>query len=73
VHYYDIDSYQLDRIKPIYKRARGWKADIRGIHKYADLPARARAYIESIERLVGTKIGWVGNGPERGAVISKPS
>jgi adenylosuccinate synthase len=50
---------------------RGWKEDIHGIRKYADLPARARSYVETIEKLVGVKIGWVANGPEREAVIKK--
>ncbi len=71
VHYCDVDSYQLDRVEPIYKSLRGWKEDIRGIRKYKDLPARARAYVETIEKLVGIKIGWVANGPEREAVIKR--
>ena len=71
VHYHDLDSYQLDKVKPIYKTVKGWKEDIRGVRKYKDLPARARAYVEMIEKLVETKIGWVANGPEREAVIKK--
>jgi adenylosuccinate synthase len=71
VHYSDVDSYQLEHVKPIYKTLHGWKEDIRGVRKYADLPYRARAYVETIEKLVGVKIGWVANGPEREAVIRK--
>lgn len=71
VHYYDLDSYQLDKARPIYKTVRGWNKDIRGIRKYNDLPAKARAYVETIEKLVDVKIGWVANGPEREAVIKK--
>jgi adenylosuccinate synthase len=71
VHYYDVDSYGLDRVLPVYKTVRGWKQDIRGIRRYKDLPARARSYVETIEKLVGVKIGWVANGPEREAVIRK--
>ncbi len=71
VHYSDLDSYQLDRVKPIYKIVRGWKEDIREIRKYTDLPPRARTYVETIEKLVGARVGWVANGPERGAVIKK--
>ena len=70
-HYHDLDSYQLDQVKPIYKIVKGWKEDIRGVRKFKDLPARARAYVETIEKLVGVKIGWVANGPEREAVIKK--
>jgi adenylosuccinate synthase len=72
VHYYDLDAYQLERVKPVYKTVRGWHADIRGIRKYAKLPARAQAYVEAIEKLSGVKVGWVANGPEREAVIKKP-
>ena len=71
VHYYDLDLYQLDKVKPIYKIVKGWKEDIRGVRKYSDLPSKARTYVETIEKLVETKIGWVANGPEREAVIKK--
>ncbi|MFZ1043551.1 MAG: adenylosuccinate synthase [Anaerolineales bacterium] len=71
VHYYDLDSYQLDKVTPIYKTVKGWKEDIRGVRKYKDLPARAQAYVETIEKLVDVKIGWVANGPEREAVIKR--
>ena len=71
VHYHDLDSYQLDQVQPVYKTLRGWHSDIRGIRKYSDLPARARAYVETIEKLSGVKVGWVANGPEREAVIKK--
>ncbi len=70
VHYYDIDSYGLERVKPIYRTMRGWKEDIRGIRKYGKLPARARAYVQAIEKLVGVPVGWVANGPEREAVMT---
>lgn len=71
VHYYDLDSYQLDRVKPIYKSMRGWKENIREIRKYTNLPSRARKYVETIEKLVDARVSWVGNGPERAAVIKK--
>ena len=71
VHYHDLDSYQLDKVRPTYKTVKGWKEDIRGVRKFKDLPTRARAYVEMIEKLAGVKIGWVANGPEREAVIKK--
>ena len=67
--YYDLDAYALGRVQPIYRSMRGWKQDIRGIRKYKDLPAAARAYVETIERLSGVPVGWVANGPEREAVM----
>ncbi len=69
VQYHDLDSYRLGQVTPVYKTLRGWKADIRGVRRYADLPPRARAYVETIEKQVGVKVGWIGTGPEREAVI----
>ncbi len=71
VRYHDLNAYELDKVKPIYKTVKGWHSDVRGIRKYSDLPARARAYVETIEKLSGVKVGWVANGPEREAVIKK--
>ncbi len=71
VHYYEIDSYALDRVRPVYRTMRGWKEDIRGVRRYSALPARARAYVETVEKLVGIPVGCVANGPEREAVIVK--
>ncbi len=72
VHYPDLDAYQLEQVKPVYTTLRGWNKDIRGVRKYADLPVHARAYVETIEKLSGTRVGWVANGSEREAVIRKP-
>ncbi|MGE5139190.1 MAG: adenylosuccinate synthetase [Rudaea sp.] len=35
------------------------------------MPARARRYVETIERLVGIPVRWVSTGPEREAVARK--
>ena len=71
VHYYDLNSYQLEKVKPAYKAVKGWKTDLHGIRKFKELPVRAQAYVKTIEKLVGVKIGWVANGPEREAVIKR--
>ena len=71
VHYYDLSAYQLGEVKPIYRTMRGWRTDICGVRKYSDLPARARQYVETIEKLVGVPIGWVSVGPEREATIKR--
>jgi len=71
VHYHDLDSYKLAAIQPIYRTLRGWGADIRRVRKFADLPSRARRYVETIEKLVGVPARWISVGPEREAVIKK--
>jgi adenylosuccinate synthase len=71
VHYSDLDAPRLGRVEPIYRSFRGWREDIRGVRKFADLPRSARRYIESIESLAGVPVRYIGTGPERAAVIKR--
>jgi adenylosuccinate synthase len=71
VAYHDLDTAGLGEARPVYRTLKGWKQDLHGIRKYADLPRAARAYVETIEKLVGVPVGWVSNGPEREALIRK--
>lgn len=71
VHYHDLDAYQLDAAEPIYRTMRGWCTDIRRVRKFSELPARARQYVEMIERLVGVPVRWISVGPERDAIIKR--
>lgn len=71
VQYADLDAYQLARARPIYRALRGWQCDITRVRRYADLPPRARQYVETIEKLVGVPVRWVSVGPEREAVIQR--
>ncbi len=71
VGYADVDTSGLARVKPIYRTLRGWRTDITGVRKFADLPARAQQYIAFIEKSVGVPVKWVSVGPEREAVIKR--
>ena len=46
-------TVELERCKPIMKTLPGWKCDIRGIHKYEELPENCRKYIEFVEEQIG--------------------
>lgn len=70
-HYYDLNSYQLGEAKPIYRTLPGWRTDITHARKFADLPARAKKYVDTIEKLVDVPVKWVSVGPEREAVIKR--
>ena len=59
----------LEKAKPVLQTLPGWKCDVRGITKYEDLPANCRAYVEFIERELGTPITMVSNGPGRDELI----
>lgn len=54
---------------PIYEEMPGWEADLRSIRRREDLPAEAQAYVTRIEALVGTRISFIGVGPERESLI----
>jgi adenylosuccinate synthase len=71
VHYYDVDSYALAKVKPIYRIIPGWKSDISQCRSYADLPENARSYVEMVEKETGVHVSWVSVGPEREALIAR--
>ncbi|MGN0172476.1 MAG: adenylosuccinate synthase [Acutalibacteraceae bacterium] len=75
---YEIDGKAVDdfpttpllkKAKPILTTLPGWHCDIKGIRRYEELPEKARAYVEFIERQLGHRIDMVSNGPEREAII----
>ena len=55
-------TVELERCKPIMKTLPGWKCDIRGIHKYEELPENCRKYIEFVEEQIGFPITMISNG-----------
>lgn len=76
--HYQIGDRQIDNFpitpellmsKPVYLEMPGWSEDITGIRTFAQLPAAARNYVETIERLVGVPIRYISVGPEREALI----
>ena len=58
---------------PVYEELPGWKADITGVRRFADLPKQAQQYIEFIEDRTGVPINWVSVGPERQQVLTRAS
>lgn len=64
----DYMPTDLENATPIYEELAGWDS-VKGISKYEDLPANARAYIERIEELTGVKIGYISTSPERSDTI----
>ncbi|MDQ3663905.1 MAG: adenylosuccinate synthase [Actinomycetota bacterium] len=72
---YDVDGVRHDEMPmtqtdfhhatPVYELLPGWSQDIRGAHELADLPANARAYVRTLEDMVGRRISVIGVGPGR--------
>ena len=59
----------LNRAKPVYEYFEGFRCDISGCRKPADLPAAARNYIAYIEEVVGCHVKYVSVGAERDQYI----
>jgi adenylosuccinate synthase len=55
----------LAQMKPIYRTLPGWKTDITGIRKRADLPENAIRYVDTISELVGYPVEIISVGPDR--------
>ncbi len=66
-------TYKLKKAKPVLKKFKGWKCDIRGIRNYDELPKECRDYIEAIEAEIGVPITMVSNGPKRHDIILRES
>ncbi len=59
----------LAKVKPVYRRLPGWKQDITGVRKRADLPENAVRYVETIAELIGYPVDVVSVGPDREQTI----
>ena len=70
---YELDGERLleppfaafDRVKPVFETLPGWTEDIAGCRERAQLPPKAKAYIERIEQLVDCPVGLISVGADR--------
>jgi len=72
---YDLDGQRttnfpghaedLRRVKPIYETWPGWETDVSHLRRLADLPIRARQYLDRVSELVARPIEVVSVGPDR--------
>ncbi|TGL57268.1 adenylosuccinate synthase [Leptospira ognonensis] len=62
-------SQGLEDVKPVFAEFKGWKDDISGISDFSRLPASCQSYINTLQELVGTRIGIVSTGPDRDHTI----
>ncbi|UHD16198.1 adenylosuccinate synthase [Thiocapsa bogorovii] len=60
-----VGADALERCEPRYIEISGWSESTVGTTSYEALPAAARTYLETIERLGGIPIDLVSTGPDR--------
>jgi adenylosuccinate synthase len=63
------DVKTLEAVVPHYETLEGWKSPIGGARTYAELPPRARAYVEALGSLTGTEVSMISVGPGRDQTI----
>ena len=69
IDHFPSDSFLLERCKPVYETLPGWRVDVSGARRPADLPAAARRYIERLTELLELPISIVSVGPDREQTI----
>ncbi|KAL9604939.1 MAG: hypothetical protein Q9219_000127 [cf. Caloplaca sp. 3 TL-2023] len=67
---FPADLEVLERCEVVYEELEGWKGkSCAGKRGWWDLPREARAYVEFLEGKVGVKVGFIGTGKEREAMV----
>lgn len=59
----------LNNCTPIYEEVDGWKEITLGIKEFSKLPANARKYIKTIEKMLGIKVQIISTGQKRDEII----
>ncbi len=67
--YAPLDAAGWNECEPVYLEFPGWSESTHGITDFAKLPPAARAYLRSLEELVGCPLAMVSTGPDRDANI----
>ncbi len=63
----------LEAARPVYETLEGWQEDISEMTSFADLPAAAKRYVETVEKVVGVPVAIVSVGPERRQTLVRPA
>jgi adenylosuccinate synthase len=66
---YSVDS---EGIEPIYTDLKGWKIDLTGMRKEAELPSELIQYVDFVERFIGIPVTVISVGPDRTQTIVRP-
>ena len=76
---YEINGKKIDylpaavedqlKVKPVYKKFRGWQSTTKGIKSFEELPSLAKTYVKELEKFIETKISSISTSPERNDTI----
>jgi adenylosuccinate synthase len=63
------DETVVGEAEPVYEELEGWRAPTGGAKNEADLPAKARRYLERLEELLGVPFCMISTGAQRDETI----
>ncbi len=66
---FPADTWSLAGVEPVYETLPGWQTPTSHVRRLADLPPKARAYLDRIEELTGAPVKWVSVGVKRNQII----
>ena len=66
----DLDL--LAKVEVEYVTLPGWQSSIEKVTSYQDLPENCKKYIEFIEEFTKVPVKWIGVGPGRESMVTKP-
>ncbi len=66
---FPTDVSTLERITPIYESFEGWNTPLGETTTYAQLPDRARRYVQALAHFTGTSVSIISVGPRRNQTI----
>ncbi len=69
VSYENLETIELDKIKPVYKTFKGWASKTAGITEFEKLPKEAKIYLKFIEKMTNTPIKYISTGSKRNETI----
>ncbi|MFC1917451.1 adenylosuccinate synthase [Chloroflexota bacterium] len=73
IDYFPASVTTLERCQPVYEKLPGWQTPISDIRKFADLPQKARDYVNRIEELIACPVSLISVGQKREQTIVRKS
>jgi adenylosuccinate synthase len=69
----EFPAHQSDfhHCEPVYEVLPGWEEELNGLDDVSQLPARAREYVQFVERELGVEVCLIGTGAAREHVLSR--
>ncbi len=68
-NYEELETTDLEKVKPVFKKMRGWKSPTKGITQFSKLPKEAQSYIKFIEKEIKVPVKFVSTGSKRDETI----